>query len=163
MSEQQKHFPEFYVTAPQPCPYLPGRLERKLFTHLTHDKPPALVDNLLKGGSRRSQNIAYMPYCEGCQACVSARVLVGEFALRRPLVRAAPDQHLRHHRAHRLCAVPRDAQSRPRLLHPLLAEDERREALPTPRPPQRQRLGAQLTARQPARAQIRNVACVTST
>ena len=79
MTEQQKHFPEFYVTAPQPCPYLPGRLERKLFTHLTHDKPPALVDNLLKGGFRRSQNIAYMPYCEGCQACVSVRVLVGEF------------------------------------------------------------------------------------
>ena len=76
MSEQQKHFPEFYVTAPQACPYLPGRLERKLFTHLTHDKPPALVDNLLKGGFRRSQNIAYMPYCEGCQACVSVRVVV---------------------------------------------------------------------------------------
>ena len=35
MTEQQKHFPEFYVTAPQACPYLPGRLERKLFTHLT--------------------------------------------------------------------------------------------------------------------------------
>ena len=79
MTEQQKHFPEFYVTAPQPCPYLAGRLERKLFTHLTHDKPPALVDNLLKGGFRRSQNIAYMPYCEGCQACVSVRVVVGEF------------------------------------------------------------------------------------
>ena len=79
MTEQQKHFPEFYVTAPQPCPYLPGRLERKLFTHLTHDKPPALVDNLLKGGFRRSQNIAYMPYCEGCQACVSVRVVVDEF------------------------------------------------------------------------------------
>ncbi len=79
MSEQQKHFPEFYVTAPQPCPYLPGRSERKLFTHLTHDKPAALVDNLLKGGFRRSQNIAYMPYCEGCQACVSVRVLVDEF------------------------------------------------------------------------------------
>ncbi|KAB2851770.1 MAG: arginyltransferase [Hyphomicrobiaceae bacterium] len=80
MSEQQKHFPEFYVTAPQPCPYLAGRLERKLFTHLTHDKPPALIDNLLKGGFRRSQNIAYMPYCEGCQACISVRVLVDEFA-----------------------------------------------------------------------------------
>src|SRR5690242_10199331 len=79
MTEQQKHFPEFYVTAPQPCPYLAGRLERKLFTHLTHDKPPALIDNLLKGGFRRSQNIAYMPYCEGCQACVSVRVLVKEF------------------------------------------------------------------------------------
>lgn len=79
MTEQQKHFPEFYVTAPQPCPYLPGRLERKLFTHLTHEKPAALVDNLLKGGFRRSQNIAYMPYCEGCHACVSVRVLVDEF------------------------------------------------------------------------------------
>jgi len=79
MTEQQKHFPEFYVTAPQPCPYLRGRQERKLFTHLTPDKPAALVDNLLKGGFRRSQNIAYMPYCEGCQACVSVRVLVDEF------------------------------------------------------------------------------------
>src|SRR5690606_27523046 len=83
MTEQQKNFPEFYVTAPQPCPYLPGRLERKLFTHLTHDKPPTLVDNLLKGGFRRSQNIAYMPYCEGCQSCVSVRVAVNEFRLSR--------------------------------------------------------------------------------
>ena len=48
MTEQRKHFPEFYVTAPQPCPYLSGRLERKLFTHLTHDKAPALVDNLFQ-------------------------------------------------------------------------------------------------------------------
>jgi arginine-tRNA-protein transferase len=83
MSEQHKNFPEFYVTAPQACPYLDGRLERKLFTHLTHDKPPALVDNLLKGGFRRSQNVAYMPYCEGCQACVSVRVLVNEFEANR--------------------------------------------------------------------------------
>lgn len=79
MSEQRKHFPEFYVTAAQPCPYLQGRLERKLFTHLTADKQPALVDNLLRGGFRRSQNIAYMPYCEGCHACVSVRVVVDEF------------------------------------------------------------------------------------
>jgi arginine-tRNA-protein transferase len=93
MSEQQKHFPEFYVTAPQPCPYLAGRFERKLFTHLTHDKPPALVDNLLKGGFRRSQNIAYMPYCEGCQACVSVRVLVNEFKSGRSLRRVVAANH----------------------------------------------------------------------
>lgn len=79
MTEQHKNFPEFYVTAPQTCPYLAGRLERKLFTHLTHDKPPPLVDNLLRGGFRRSQNVAYMPYCEGCQACVSVRVMVDGF------------------------------------------------------------------------------------
>ena len=87
MTEQRKHFPEFYVTAPQPCPYLPGRLERKLFTHLTHEKSPVLVDNLLRGGFRRSQNIAYMPYCEGCQGCVSVRVLVSEFTPSRSMRR----------------------------------------------------------------------------
>lgn len=80
MSEHQKHFPEFYVTSPQRCPYLPGRVERKLFTHLTVDKSSSLIDNLLKGGFRRSQNIAYMPYCEGCQACVSVRVPVDAFS-----------------------------------------------------------------------------------
>lgn len=79
MSEHPQNFPEFYITAPQACPYLPGHYERKLFTHLTHDKPAALVDYLLKGGFRRSQNIAYMPYCDGCQACVSVRVVIDEF------------------------------------------------------------------------------------
>ena len=88
MTEQQKHFPEFYVTAPQPCPYLPGRQERKLFTHLTHEKPSGLIDNLLRGGFRRSQNIAYMPYCEGCQACVSVRVVIDEFVIGRSMRRA---------------------------------------------------------------------------
>ena len=87
MSEQQKNFPEFYVTAPQPCPYLKGRQERKLFTHLTHDKPYELIDNLLKGGFRRSQNIAYMPYCEGCQSCISVRVVVDDFKPRRSMRR----------------------------------------------------------------------------
>ena len=89
MTEQHKNFPEFYVTAPQACPYLAGRYERKLFTHLTHDKPPALVDNLLRGGFRRSQNVAYTPYCEGCQACVSVRVLVNEFEPSRSFRRVA--------------------------------------------------------------------------
>ncbi len=95
MSEQQKHFPEFYVTAPQPCPYLPGRLERKLFTHLSPDKPSLLVDNLLRGGFRRSQNIAYMPYCEGCHACISVRVVVDEFEPGRTMKRIqARNRHL---------------------------------------------------------------------
>ena len=93
MTEHRKHFPEFYVTAPQPCPYLSGRSERKLFTHLTHEKAPALVDNLLKGGFRRSQNIAYMPYCEGCQACVSVRVVVDDFKPGRSLRRVLETNH----------------------------------------------------------------------
>lgn len=80
MTEHQKNFPEFYVTASQACPYLPGRRERKLFTHITYDKPSGFIDTLLKGGFRRSQNIAYMPYCDGCQACLSVRVIVDEFS-----------------------------------------------------------------------------------
>jgi leucyl-tRNA---protein transferase len=95
MTEQQKHFPEFYVTAPQPCPYLAGRQERKLFTHLTQEKPATLIDNLLRGGFRRSQNIAYMPYCEGCQACVSVRVVIDGFVITRSMQRAvARGRHL---------------------------------------------------------------------
>jgi arginyl-tRNA--protein-N-Asp/Glu arginylyltransferase len=91
VTEHKSNFPEFYITAPQPCPYLPGRLERKLFTHLTRDKPGFLIDNLLKGGFRRSQNIAYMPYCDACSACVPVRILVDEFELRRSLKRIARD------------------------------------------------------------------------
>ena len=79
MSEHKVDFPQFYITTAQPCPYLPGRQERKLFTHLSHGRPGALIDNLLKGGFRRSQNIAYTPYCDGCKACVPVRILVDEF------------------------------------------------------------------------------------
>ncbi len=85
--DQKRRFPEFYVTAPQPCPYLPGRFERKIFTHLTPDRPRGLVDGLLKGGFRRSQNIAYMPYCDNCAACVPVRIVVNEFEPRRSLAK----------------------------------------------------------------------------
>ncbi|MGI9405044.1 MAG: arginyltransferase [Hyphomicrobiaceae bacterium] len=79
MSEHNSDFPQFYVTSEQPCPYLAGRLERKLFTHLTPDRSPQVVDNMLRGGFRRSQHIAYLPYCDGCSACVSVRVPVDTF------------------------------------------------------------------------------------
>jgi arginine-tRNA-protein transferase len=36
-------------------------------------------DLLTQGGFRRSQNIAYRPACESCRACVSVRILAGEF------------------------------------------------------------------------------------
>lgn len=83
--DQKRRFPEFYVTAPQPCPYLQGQFERKIFTHLSSDRPRALVDNLLRGGFRRSQNIAYMPYCDHCAACVPVRIVVNDFKPKRTL------------------------------------------------------------------------------
>ena len=72
--------PQFYVTAPQPCPYLPGRMERKLFTTLQGDYAEKLNDALSKQGFRRSQNVLYRPSCAECSACYSARIRVADFA-----------------------------------------------------------------------------------
>ncbi len=71
--------PQFYVTAPQPCPYLDGRMERKLFTALQGDHAQKLNDALSKQGFRRSQNVLYRPSCAECSACLSARVRVADF------------------------------------------------------------------------------------
>ncbi|MBI1218052.1 MAG: arginyltransferase [Rhodobacteraceae bacterium] len=71
--------PQFYVTAPQPCPYLDGRMERKLFTSLQGDRAERLNDSLSKQGFRRSQNVLYRPSCAECSACLSARIRVADF------------------------------------------------------------------------------------
>lgn len=71
--------PQFFLTAPGVCPYVAGRQERKVFTHLVGEKAPELNDVLTQGGFRRSQNIAYRPACEGCQACISVRIPVDLF------------------------------------------------------------------------------------
>ena len=71
--------PQFYVTAPQPCPYLDGRMERKLFTSLQGEHAVTLNDSLSKQGFRRSQNVLYRPSCAECSACLSARVRVADF------------------------------------------------------------------------------------
>ena len=79
MTQHSRNTPQFYLTAPSPCPYLPGKEERKVFTHLVGERAPELNDLLTHGGFRRSQSIAYRPACEACRACVSVRVLVDEF------------------------------------------------------------------------------------
>jgi leucyl-tRNA---protein transferase len=73
----------FYLTASGPCPYLPGRLERKLFTRLEPGDGPALNDALTHAGFRRSQAVLYRPACEGCDACRSARIPVKNFKFSR--------------------------------------------------------------------------------
>jgi len=73
-------FPRFFVTSPAPCPYLPGRSERKVFTELKGPHADQLVEALGRIGFRRSQTVAYRPSCTDCQACVSVRVPVADFA-----------------------------------------------------------------------------------
>ena len=70
----------FFMTAGAPCPYLPGMTERKVFANLPFSDGAHVNDELTHAGFRRSQNIAYRPACEGCDACISVRLPVPEFA-----------------------------------------------------------------------------------
>jgi arginine-tRNA-protein transferase len=72
-------FPRFFVTTPSPCPYLPGKTERKVFTELTGQHAAELNDALGRIGFRRSQGVAYRPSCVDCGACISVRVVTSEF------------------------------------------------------------------------------------
>ena len=87
MTQHSRDTPQFYLTAPSPCPYLPGQEERKVFTHLVGERAPELNDLLTHGGFRRSQSIAYRPACESCRACVSVRVVVDRFRATRSMRR----------------------------------------------------------------------------
>jgi arginyl-tRNA--protein-N-Asp/Glu arginylyltransferase len=79
LTQHSRDTPQFYLTASSPCPYLPGQEERKVFTHLVGERAPELNNLLTHGGFRRSQSIAYRPACERCRACISVRVIAGEF------------------------------------------------------------------------------------
>jgi arginine-tRNA-protein transferase len=70
----------FFYSAPAPCPYLPGRVERRIFADLTGPKAPQGYDLLSEAGFRRSLGFAYRPACPGCNACVAVRIPVAEFA-----------------------------------------------------------------------------------
>ena len=79
MTSEPRDPPQFYLTSPAPCPYLPGKEERKVFTHLVGRRAAHLNDALTHSGFRRSQTIAYRPACDNCKACVSVRILCNEF------------------------------------------------------------------------------------
>jgi arginine-tRNA-protein transferase len=87
LTQHSRDTPQFYLTAPSPCPYLSGKEERKVFTHLVGQRAAELNNILTQGGFRRSQSIAYRPACEGCRSCVSVRVLVDEFEATRSMRR----------------------------------------------------------------------------
>lgn len=75
------HLPlqHFFATPASPCPYLPGRSERKIVTLLGGEEPDRLHAALSLAGFRRSQDLAYRPACEGCNACVPVRIPASRF------------------------------------------------------------------------------------
>ena len=70
----------FYSTDPAPCPYLPGRQERRLVALVEAEAGNGRLDLLTEAGFRRSQGFLYKPVCPGCRACVPVRIVVDAFA-----------------------------------------------------------------------------------
>ena len=84
MTEQRNtRVPQFFLTPGGPCPYLPGRTERKVFARLSGSLAQPLNEALTHSGFRRSQGIAYRPACDTCSACVSVRIVATELEFSR--------------------------------------------------------------------------------
>jgi arginine-tRNA-protein transferase len=86
----------YYVLPEGPCPYLPGRRERKLITEIPGTPPGTPADEatrryslLSRAGFRRSHQYAYRPACSGCSACVPVRVRAVDFKAGASLKRVA--------------------------------------------------------------------------
>lgn len=109
---------QFYVTLPTPCPYLPNREERKIFTQLDPLSGPYLNDYLTHSGFRRSQNVIYRPACESCNACKSLRVQINQFSASKSQKRA----YSRNHNIQREICEPYATQEQFQLLKHYLTQ-----------------------------------------
>ncbi len=89
MSRDRAEIQFFYTTTPLPCPYLPGRTERKVVTEIPPGDPERRHDLLSRAGFRRSHAIAYAPACPACSACIPIRIIAARFLPDRSLRRVA--------------------------------------------------------------------------
>ncbi|MDH5188284.1 MAG: arginyltransferase [Rhodospirillaceae bacterium] len=69
----------FFTTQPLPCPYLSGKIEKRMVTELSGRDAVEMNDRLSLTGFRRSHTAAYIPVCDGCNLCVSVRIPVRKF------------------------------------------------------------------------------------
>lgn len=77
----------FFGTRSLPCPYLDGRRERKVVTHLSGPNADDDYEWLSAAGFRRSHDIAYRPACPACDACVPVRIVAQDLLLTESLRR----------------------------------------------------------------------------
>lgn len=72
-----------YQTHEYECSYYGDRLARNLVVDPETPHVEAVYQDLLAKGYRRSGRMVYRPFCEGCQACVPARIDVRRFVASR--------------------------------------------------------------------------------
>jgi leucyl-tRNA---protein transferase len=77
----------FYRTSSQPCPYVTGRVERKIITELAIGESLGFYNELSRAGFRRSHQLAYRPACSSCTACTPVRIDTSRFSPSRSLRR----------------------------------------------------------------------------
>ncbi|MGD8909253.1 MAG: arginyltransferase [Chromatiales bacterium] len=68
-----------YVSQSHDCSYLPDREARSLFLDPAAEVTPAIYQQLIDRGFRRSGCYLYQPACPSCTACVSLRIPVDRF------------------------------------------------------------------------------------
>ena len=77
--------PIYMLTKATPCPYLEGKVEKRIATDITHNVD--VHDELALNGFRRVENWMYRPVCDNCSACKSYRVDIKNFELTKSLKR----------------------------------------------------------------------------
>lgn len=73
----------FFTTPAHNCSYLEDRQATTLFVDPQARITPALYSELSLMGFRRSGDFLYRPHCNGCNACIPARIPVDRFRPRR--------------------------------------------------------------------------------
>ena len=73
----------FFTTPPSPCPYKEGEEERKLVTEISHEDATLQYDLMIRSGFRRSHTYLYRPQYNRPDYCLSVRVRVQDFSMRK--------------------------------------------------------------------------------
>ena len=77
--------PIYMLTKASACPYITGKIEKRIATDITYNK--GIYEELSINGFRRVENWMYRPVCDNCSACKSYRVDIENFKLTKSLKR----------------------------------------------------------------------------
>ena len=79
--------PIFMLTKATSCPYLVGKVEKRIATDISNNKN--IYEELSINGFRRVENWMYRPVCDNCSACKSYRVDIEKFQITKSLKRVS--------------------------------------------------------------------------